>query len=169
MNALTSVLSSSSLEALTERFWARVAPAPSGCWLWTGGRNNRGYGSVWWTGAPLLAHRVAFEALIGPIPAGLTLDHLCHTNDSGCAGGPACTHRRCVNPTHLEPVPSRVNLLRGTSLMAQNARKDSCKRGHELSGHNLMLNRKGQRACRECSYQRTRDRLARLPYEGRQS
>lgn len=46
-----------------------------------------------------LAHRVAYEALVGRIPDGLTLDHLCE-------------NKRCVNPDHLEPVTRAENLRR---------------------------------------------------------
>ena len=92
--------------------------------------------ALWWA----MAHRVAYEALIGPIPKGLCLDHLCRV-------------RYCVNPAHLEPVTVRENVLRGISPPAVNARKRLCKNGHALSGRNLYLKTRygwPGRECRTC-------------------
>lgn len=73
--------------------------APSGCWIWTGLRNEWGYGTA---GSRGLAHRVMYEQANGPIPEGLELDHLCR-------------ERACVNPLHLEAVTHTQNVLRGTA------------------------------------------------------
>jgi len=90
------------------------------------------------------AHRYSYEAFVGPIPEGLTLDHLCRV-------------RNCVNPEHLEPVSLKENLLRGDSSPAHNARKTHCMRGHALSGDNLYINPgTGYRACRTCLRERAR-------------
>lgn len=71
------------------------------CWEWTGALfQGTGYGQVWADGTTRLAHRVVYELLVGPIPVGLDLDHLCR-------------NRSCVNPAHLEPVTRRVNVQRG--------------------------------------------------------
>jgi hypothetical protein len=67
----------------------------SGCWLWRR-FSWKGYGVY----KGKQAHRVLYEQLVGPIPAGLVLDHLCHRT-------------LCVNPTHLEPVTSQINTHRG--------------------------------------------------------
>jgi hypothetical protein len=85
----------------------------------------------------VLAHRFAYEFLVGPIPGGLTLDHLCR-------------NRACVNPAHLEPVTHRVNILRGVGLAANNARKTHCRHGHLLAGDNVRLTATGERVCRTC-------------------
>ena len=77
-----------------ERFWAKVDKTDD-CWLWTANRTNAGYGHFWLDRRMVLAHRFAYELLIGPIPDGLTLDHLCRV-------------RACVNPAHLEAVTNRV-------------------------------------------------------------
>src|SRR5690242_12375628 len=77
---------------------------PEDCWHWTGARNPNGYGLISEFGRSKLAHRVVYEALCEPIPLGLDLDHTCHNADEACPGGRACTHRRCVNPWHLEVV-----------------------------------------------------------------
>lgn len=106
---------------LADRFWPRVdqaGPVPAhrpdlgSCWLWTASRRKQGYGDLRFQDVGLLAHRVAYELVIGPIPDGLVLDHLCH-NDSDCPGGPTCPHRACVNPSHLEPVTNETNIARG--------------------------------------------------------
>jgi hypothetical protein len=80
---------------------------------------------------------VAYELAIGPIPEGLTIDHLCR-------------NRGCVNPAHLEAVTNRTNLLRGDGIAALNARKTHCKRGHEFTPENTYVWREGTRACRAC-------------------
>jgi hypothetical protein len=105
---------------------------PSGdCWEWTGSL-NKGYGQ--WSAR--MAHRLVWEVLVGPIPDGLTLDHLCRNS-------------RCVNPDHLEPVTQAENNRRGYGWPAANARKTHCPEGHPYSGRNLILFR-GSRYCREC-------------------
>lgn len=104
-------------------FWSHVdkdGPVPQHrpelgpCWLWTGASDIKGYGRLRRRNGRGYhkAHRLAYEALVGPIPEGLVLDHVCH-NGSGCAGGDGCPHRACVNPAHLEPVTQRTNVRRG--------------------------------------------------------
>ena len=92
------------------------------CWIWNGGRSHKGYGMI--NGVSrrgdrqaLYAHRVVYEALVGPIPDGLTIDHLCR-------------NRACMNPAHMEPVTSRENTLRGFGPGAICARATHCLRGH---------------------------------------
>lgn len=83
------------MKANEERFWPKVDKT-DGCWLWTAARNRDGYG-MFKVDAMRLAHRVAYELLVGPIPAGMDLDHTCHA--------PAC-----VNPDHLRSTTHRQNL-----------------------------------------------------------
>lgn len=88
------------MSALPASVARRIVESDAGCWIFTGATQSRGYGSVGiGNGRTGLAHRVAYEALVGPIPAGMTLDHLC------------CV-KRCVNPAHLEPVAPAENLRR---------------------------------------------------------
>lgn len=121
-----------------ERLLARVVVEPNGCWRWTGALNPGGYGRITVEGRTRPAHRIAYELLIGPIPEGLSIDHLCRT--------PAC-----VNPEHMEPVPIRENILRGNNPPATNARKTHCKNGHPFAGENLVLRPDGHRECQTCA------------------
>ena len=133
-----------------ERFWVKVEKTDY-CWDWTGSRASQGYGQAYIAppNVKVQAHRFAYEQLVGPIPKGLTIDHLCR-------------NRMCVNPAHLEPVTCRENVLRGVGLTAANARKTECIRGHPLFGSNLYVRLDGSgRNCRACNKQRGRAHYAR--------
>lgn len=108
------------------------------CVLWTGSIDTRGYGYVKADGRTYRAHRLAYEEAHGEIPEGLVIDHLCRV-------------RACVNPDHMEAVTQRVNVLRGESLQAQNARKTECIRGHAFDDENTLLTADGRRQCRTCT------------------
>lgn len=128
------------------RFWSKVDKSET-CWLWTAGRNLQGYGRFTELYGTRLAHRISWEMLVGPIPEWLELDHLCRT--------PAC-----VRPSHLEPVTSRVNVLRGEGIPAKNAQKTHCKHNHKFTPENTY-NPPGQpnsRMCRECARARSRSK-----------
>ena len=99
-----------------ERFLSKVNKTDD-CWLCTDALVD-GYGRFSVNGRTIAAHRWAYEQLVGPIPPGLQLDHLCHTRDvAKCIRSGECTHRRCVNPDHLEPVTSRENVNRGANAL----------------------------------------------------
>lgn len=127
---------------LEKRFWEKVdRRGPDECWPWTGWVNRGGYGRFKLDQATTVAaHRQAYLLEVGPIPTGLTLDHLCR-------------NRACCNPAHLEPVTNKVNVLRGEGPTALNARQTVCKEGHPLEGDNLMVTPQGYRRCRECHRQ----------------
>jgi hypothetical protein len=134
---------------LEDRLWARVAIARDDeCWNWTG-HLNCGYGTIFGNGRTYKVHRLAYELLVGPIPEGLVLDHLCRNT-------------ACVNPAHLEPVTIYENTRRGlqpervAQHYAEKRAQTHCKRGHELSGDNLYLGQPGKRACRTCRREATR-------------
>jgi len=102
----------SRLMARVEKTTAPVnRPELGPCWTWTGTQDGKGYGRIGYQGGFAKAHRAAYELLVGPIPPGLTLDHLCH-DAAICRGGISCPHRACVNPAHLEPVTNAENLRR---------------------------------------------------------
>lgn len=142
------------------RFWARVDRSGGGsaCWPWTAAINGNGYGSTAWKGRICTPHRIAYELLVGPIPDGMDLDHLCHTRDQFCRGGKTCPHRRCANPAHLEPVPGLVNVMRGRSPHAEAARQTHCAQGHEFTPENTRIypSRK-QRVCLTCKRSAARE------------
>lgn len=89
-----------------------VIDAVTGCWTWQKGTRN-GYGRMRRGGQLHSAHIWYWQQAHGPVPEGLQLDHICHSNDKSCAGGFDCPHRRCVNPNHLEPVAHALNAQRG--------------------------------------------------------
>lgn len=124
-------------DAAWRRFWAKIVALPSGCWEWKAGKTEKGYGRFWNNGRLVKAHRFSYELLIGPIPTGLTLDHLCR-------------NRACVNPHHLEPLLMRENILRGNGLCARNARKTHCPRGHPYDMFNTYRYPDGSRECKIC-------------------
>ena len=80
---------------------ARVdtSPGPDSCWPWRGQVNRGGYGVARYKRRTTTAHRAIYRILVGPIPDGLELDHLCR-------------NRLCVNPAHLEPVTHLENVRR---------------------------------------------------------
>lgn len=120
----------------SERFWAKVAEVGD-CWEWQGDRNH-GYGRFTDAGRRLVqAHRFAYEDMVGQIPAGLQLDHL-------------CKNRACVNPFHLEPVTARVNTRRSESFAGRNGRKTHCPQGHLYDDINTRIDNRGCRCCRSC-------------------
>jgi hypothetical protein len=134
-------------------FWLKVdrTGGEQACWPWVAGGSS-GYGHVRWLGHVRVAHRIAYELAVGPIPEGMDLDHLCHTNDASCRGGVSCPHRRCVNPAHLEPVTNLVNVMRGRSPHATAARQTHCAQGHEFTPENTRIYpaRPNARACLAC-------------------
>lgn len=115
-----------------ERFWSRVEKTEQ-CWLWTALTNKYGYGLLSVSNHHVLAHRFAYELLVGPLPRGLVVDHLCRV-------------RNCVNPDHLEPVTDFENKVRGL----KSPLKTACPQGHDYTDpNNVRIVGRG-RACAEC-------------------
>lgn len=135
--------------------WSRV-DATGDCWQWTGDKSRSASGAYYGiistangdrrtrTGA----HRFVYELLVGPVPEGLQIDHLCRNT-------------LCVNPDHLEPVSGTVNINRMPwNSYIKNARKSRCKHGHEFTPENTKVYA-GRRQCATCIKRRerqTRDR-----------
>lgn len=106
------------------------------CWPWLGRLDRRGYGRYSFNRITGFAHRAVYELLVGPIPAGLEIDHLCR-------------NPRCVRPSHLEPVTHAENMRR--------ARKDVCPQGHPFTPENTYIPRNGRgQRCRTCNRERVR-------------
>jgi hypothetical protein len=138
---------------MMERFEQKYVSEPNtGCWLWIGATSPKGYGQFRHGARRVLAHRFSYEYSIGPIPAGLQIDHLCRV-------------RSCVNPSHLEPVTNRENILRGVGLPAVNNRKTECHNGHTFTSENTytyMGPWEKRRACRKCRVVTNRKYRARI-------
>lgn len=133
---------------LADRFWSKVdRGAPDECWPWKASTFHHGYGQFKVHPDNRLAHRVAYELARGPIPDGLTIDHLCR-------------NKLCQNPSHLEVVTIAENIRRRDVAFAE-ARAGKCGYGHELTTDNLT----GRGACRECAARHKRTYRARHPEE----
>jgi hypothetical protein len=129
-------------------FWSKVnrngpvseeRPDLGRCWLWRGSTSRLGYGHLFWDKRYRPSHAVAYELVVGPIPEGLEIDHLCRVPS-------------CVRPTHLEPITHRENVIvRGRGPWAARAAQTRCLRGHPLSGENVYIHKsRGVRVCRTC-------------------
>ena len=146
---------------------AYIEVQPNGCWWFTGCLDKSGYGHLGVAGKVKMAHRVAYEELIGPIPKDRELDHTCHKKEE-CRGGPTCPHRRCCNPRHLEPVDHLENTRRGhcdRGLMVGVEIKKSkthCPQGHEYTPENTHLDKRKGRHCLKCATTRAMARYYRL-------
>lgn len=129
------------------RFWSKVS---KDCWFWTGAKGRGGYGSFRWGGKNRLAHRIAYQLAKGPIPHGMTVDHLCRIT-------------ACVNPAHLELVSLVENVRRSRSA---NKTKTRCPKGHKYTPENTMLRpwhgQANHRSCRTCFNERHRGYFKRL-------
>lgn len=130
----------------------QVERLADGCWRWTGPGYHRREDD-----RPVFkrryVYRLMYEALVGPIPSGTVMDHLC---------------RRpwCVNPEHVEPVAQRTNIERGDwqpgDANVGQAAKTHCPAGHPYDEANTYRWR-GERHCRACrrELKRARRRAAR--------
>lgn len=135
-----------------DRFWSRVDVGL--CWEWVGTRLPTGYGTLGIGKKRVYAHRHAWEFLVGPIPEGLVMDHLCRNPP-------------CVNPDHLEPVTEQENIARGFAGVVaglQRAARTHCPHGHEFNDANTVWftntrNGKPYRQCRECRRSADRRRV----------
>jgi len=125
------------------------------CIVWLGGKTGNGYGAFKVLGRMTAIHRFSYETHVGPIPAGLHVDHRCGV-------------RACIAPSHLEPVTCRENLFRDDTPAARNAAKTHCDNGHEFTAENTYRGRpskkepNGSRQCRACKrawYAAYRERL----------
>lgn len=129
------------------RFWSKVQ-VTGFCWEWVGAISDTGYGSfhISKEQGRTGAHRYVWELLMGPIPDGLVVDHLCR-------------NRSCVNPDHLEPILEAENIRRGMSSAHISRRTNTCRRGHSLADAYLAHRADGRttRRCRTCQVERAQN------------
>lgn len=143
-----------------DRLIARSEYNPeTGCWIWNGARDDKNYGLITVSHKRArMVHQASWEVTHGAIPAGLEIDHLCHTQNP-CGLDQQCQHRPCWAVEHLEIVTHRENCRRGESPVGINARKTHCHRGHELAGANIRIygNRRYCKPCRSIWSKERRD------------
>lgn len=97
---ITTTAAVARLADLPTRISKRVLVDEHGCWLWQGPIHHNGYARSYYVGMSRYAHRITYQLLVGPVPDGLQLDHLCRV-------------RHCINPAHLEAVTRSENVARG--------------------------------------------------------
>lgn len=147
-----------SIQQVQDRLAKSFEVKENGCWEWTTGKFNTGYGklSLWGRtkrGGQFMVHRIMYELIFGAIGKDRQIDHLCR-------------ERACVNPQHMEVVTKDENNIRGNSPSAIHARKTHCPQGHPYSGNNLQIenkpNGKTMRRCRTCRNKQQRDKYLRM-------
>lgn len=124
------------LAVLPARVRSRIEPDDSGCWIWTDGSSSK-YARFMLNWKTHTAHRYVYEQLVGAIPEGLVIDHLCRVP-------------RCVNPEHLEPVTHTENIRRGLT----HALKTHCPQGHPWIAENMYWKVDGKPRCAVCRRER---------------
>lgn len=141
-------------QADIDRFERKYMPEPnSGCWLWLNALDKGGYGVFTirrgvGNKANIAAHRFSYETYAGPIPEGRVVDHLCRV-------------RSCVNPSHMELVTQRENVLRGD--LGKRMVATLCENGHPFSFENTVVDGKDKVTCLTCgSVYRRCDPAARI-------
>lgn len=133
-------------KSLLDRMADRVLIG-DGCWEWTGAHLQTGYASVHVPGSGQTqsgVHRVLYELLIGPIPAGLHLHHLCQNPG-------------CVRPAHLQPISqaehSRHHDFLGTYAREVKPTRPACRNGHQYPAE-PRIDGRGARLCKICNKER---------------
>lgn len=127
------------------RFWNKTERVESGCIEWTAYKNKEGYGWFRLSDGVIPAHRYAYQALVGPIPDGLVLDHLCRV-------------RHCVRVDHLEAVTPAENNRRNVYSHATH-----CRHGHEFTPENTYNPQGTEQICRTCLREAGRRHDAKRP------
>lgn len=109
-----------------------------GCWIWTGAKQNSGYGRVWNGEESRMASREAYRSMVGTIPEERQMHHW------------YCQNKQCCNPLHVEPITMIENVMKPDGAIGKKIRMTHCRRGHPLSGENLKIENSGKRRCMTC-------------------
>lgn len=130
------------MDKVEELIRRRILVTEKGCWEWQGYRTVGGYGRICRRGKNHSIHRYVYQQVVGPIPDGLELDHLCR-------------ERACCNPEHLEPVTHKENHQRGLGAQRSrefNEKRTHCPQGHPFAGEHLYdyYNPKTGYRCKQC-------------------
>ena len=131
-------------ETLKDRFESKVLRT-AGCWEWIAAKTRAGYGKLGiggHDGGWGFAHRISYEIFVGPISAGMEIDHKCRNTS-------------CVNPAHLEEVTPQENKRRAR---AARPPQSSFRCGHPFVAGNWYTLTNGKRYCRVCQLARCRRR-----------
>lgn len=112
------------------------------CWIWTASKSGEGYGIHYVNNKGYSAHRAVYESLVGEIPEGHQLHHICQ-------------NKLCVNPDHLMPMTHQQHRA------AHREEATHCPHGHEYTDTNTFYSSEGYRKCRLCHNQKTRDYMRR--------
>lgn len=135
-------------EKIAERIKSKIKVQSSGCWVWQGATDNKGYGQIRVRKGTHLAHRISYFIFTGINPEG---KHCCHK----------CDNPPCVNPAHIFLGNMKDNIIDSVQKRRHyNSKLTHCRKGHELSGDNLSYQKtKGggvERRCKACSNARSR-------------
>jgi len=134
-----------------EHFLSHINILDNGCWEWTASKDSNGYGWFYANGKTGRAHRFSYEVLVGTIPIGLEIDHLCRNTS-------------CVNPDHLEAVTRQENTKRGLAGKVNGdiqRAKTHCPKGHPYDELNTYHRPDGGRDCKMCLRTRSIESLLR--------